>query len=141
MGKLTIKGVGMGAYTITPSSKVYQEYVNIDTANYNEWYGDAGGGPPSTVSSTFTFDPGGSFDKQDGIARGVTVRGLIYSKYQFTTLDENVFHGIILNEKETVEIAGSAYVFYDPTAADDVRISNLRLRPRHWREEPGTWPL
>lgn len=141
MGELELEGGGSGEYTTTPPADANLEYKIIDTAAANEWYGDAGGGPPSDVSANFEFRTGGATpDQKDGIKDGVSIRGLLYAKEEFEAKGGNIVHGMIIIEKDEVDNTGSVIIFYDRNAAENVTISNAKLVLKVWREEPGSWP-
>lgn len=141
MEELEMEGGGRGTYTTTPPSDANLEYKIIDTSAANEWYGDAGGGPPSTVSTSFSFtDSGATPAKKDGVKKAVSIRGLIYGKEEFEAKGENVIHGIILIDKDEVENSGTTIVFFDRQANKNLTILNAVLNLKEWKEVPGTWP-
>lgn len=141
MGKLELEGDGRGEYFTTPPSQAWQEYKVIDTSAADEWYGDAGGGPPSAVSTSFEFRTGGATPaKRDGIKQGVSLRGFAYGKEEFDAQGNNVVHGMIIIEIDEVDNAGNVLVFYDENAAANVPVTLGKVALKVWREEPGTWP-
>lgn len=133
-----------GFYSATPPANAWMEYRNLngtgDTAAADEWYADAGGGPPSAVSATFTWQSAGSPLKRDGVAKGVCFKGFVYAKEEFEIKKETIVHGMIIVEKDEVENSKSTIVFYDKDSANDVTIARTTVNIVEWREQPGSWP-
>ncbi|PIR19263.1 MAG: hypothetical protein COV48_02955 [Elusimicrobia bacterium CG11_big_fil_rev_8_21_14_0_20_64_6] len=147
MGEFKIEGdlECKGYYSVTPPpANAWMEYKNLngtgDTSAANEWYADAGGGPPSAVSPTFTFMSAGSPAKKDGIAKGVCFKGFVYAQEEFEIKKETIVHGMIIVEKDEVENSKSTIVFYDPGSATNVAISKTTVSIVEWQEQPGSWP-
>ena len=96
--------------------------------------------PPSSPISSFQFDPSFSGSKKDGIAKGVSFQGFVYSRSEFQVENETVIHGMLVIEKDEVENPGALFVFYDSNAASNISISNATVVAVEWREIPGYWP-
>ncbi len=145
MGEFKIEGdvECKGYYSATPPANAWMEYRNInkvgDTSAANEWYADAGGGPPSTVSGTFTWQAGGNPAKRDGIAKGVCFKGFVYTKEEFEIKKDTIVHGMIIVEKDEVDNSKSTIVFYDKGAGNNVTIARTTVNIVEWREQPGAW--
>jgi len=129
-----------GYYSAAPPANAWMEYRKIDTSAADQWYADAGGGPPSTLSANFTWQSSGSPLKRDGIAKGVCFRGFVYAKEEFEIKKETIVHGMIIVEKDEVENSKSTIVFYDKDAGKNVTIARTTVNIVVWREQPGAWP-
>lgn len=140
MDKVRFDGDCMGEYTASPPTNAWMEYRKIDTAAADEWFGDAGGGPPSAVSTNFTWEIGGSRSAKDGANYGVCIRGFVYAKKDFDNKKDNVIHGGVLVDIKDASSDKDTIVFYDDEATENVVIMNARVEIVEWREQPGSWP-
>lgn len=142
MGQFKIEGDMSceGYYTTTPPPDAWREYRKIDTSAASQWYADAGGGPPSAVSTSFSFQSTGSPAKRDGIKKGVCFKGFVYAQEEFEIKKETIVHGMIIVEKDEVENSKSTIVFADKTSAANVTIARTTVNILDWREQPGSWP-
>ncbi|MFH1282111.1 MAG: hypothetical protein ABII27_00420 [bacterium] len=144
MGNFTMTGSGNGSYTIAnlPATAA-DEYQAIDTSATSEFYGDAGGGPPSSLKVNFQFGAGGNPDKRDAVKDGVSIRGLLYCGGQFNVSGNATIHGALVvdgNSSTNISPGGSAIVFYDDTAYDGLPTSTSLPVRVSWRELSKTWP-
>ncbi len=138
-GDLTLLGTGKGAYTTSPPSEAWKEYQRIDTNAANEFYGDAGGGPPSTMSSSFEFGATGHPDKKDGTNDNVTIRGFVYVGGNLNVQANTVIHGaVIVKGQVTLNPGKNLKIFYDDSLT--VEFTDAPIVRRYWREKTLDWP-
>ncbi len=141
MGTLTMTGSGNGEAVVTPPSDAKYEYKYFDTSAANEWYGDAGGGPPSSVSNSFSFVTSGATPALSaGIKEGISIRGFIYAKLEYGCSGSPLILGMIVVDRDEVANSGSTRVFYSTEATANVTVGVATLSQVEWKELPGTWP-
>lgn len=141
MGTLNLGASGNGEAVVTPPADAKYEYKQFDTAAANEWYGDAGGGPPSDVSSSFSFVTSGATPALSaGIKQGISIRGFIYSKLEYSCAGSPLILGMIVVDRDEVGNTGNTMVFYSTEAATNVSVGVATLSQVEWKELPGAWP-
>lgn len=137
-GNLDFTGTSSaGSYTITPPQQAWEEYKKIDTVAANEYYADAGGGPPSTISSSFQFGATGNPDKKDATKDNVTIRGFVYVGGNLSVNGNVIIHGAII-VKGTVSGSGNLTIFYDDNLG--VEMTDAPIVRKSWKEVILDWP-
>ncbi|MEK9146510.1 MAG: hypothetical protein AAB339_12960, partial [Elusimicrobiota bacterium] len=112
-----------------------------NTSAANEWYGDDGGGPPSSVSNSFSFVTSGATPALSaGIKEGISIRGFIYAKLEYGCSGSPLILGMIVVDRDEVANTGSTRVFYSTEATANVTVGVATLSQVEWKELPGTWP-
>jgi Tfp pilus assembly protein PilX len=150
MGNLDFKGGGKGAYLIPTAGApapftggipptAWKEYMSLDTAAQNEYFGDAG---YQTLNPTFEFKSGGSTpDKKDGVKNvNPSVRGLVYIAGVLSASGGSVVHGMIMCPNGISGLSGSISVFYDVNVAEAMLTDTIYPTRISWLSSKQAWP-
>ena len=150
MGNLDFKGGGKGAYTLPTAgapepftggvpSLAWMEYQKLDTADEDEYYGDAG---YHLSTGTFSFTSGGSTpDMRDGVKNvNPSVRGLVYINGVLSASGGSVVHGVIMSPNGISGLSGDISVFYDNKVAEAILTGSNYPSRVSWLGSKQAWP-
>ncbi|OIO00257.1 MAG: hypothetical protein COX65_08010 [Elusimicrobia bacterium CG_4_10_14_0_2_um_filter_56_8] len=149
-GNLGFTGNGAGQYHIPTAGAVapftggipelaWKEYMKLDTAASDEYYGDIGF---QTVNSTdFWFKSGGATPaKSVGIKTNPAVRGFVYCAGALSSTGAANFHGVVYSPSGISGLGGNSYIFYDDNVAKAILTDTIYPSRVSWLDSKQPWP-